>query len=367
MINAEKLLFTLKKKKINFFSGVPDSVLSPFINLLRLNKEKNIICANEGGAIALGLGYYLSTKKIPLVYFQNSGLSNAINPLVSVAHEKIYSLPLLLLIGWRGAPGIKDEPQHIVKGKITKKLLKLLKIKNIVINNEGDFKKVEELINYIKKKNKIGAILVKNNKIYCQKKYLKLNQSNNSLIKRRDAIKILLERISRKDKLISTTGYTSRELFQTRKQHNLKKGKDFYLAGGMGHASMVSLGVSLNNKNNVICLDGDGSLLMQLGSLISTGFKSSNNFKHILFNNGSHESVGNHLIDSQKVNLKYVVKSFGYRNYFICKNKKKFQGILDKFLKSSGPSFFEITIQQGTFEKLIRPANFKKILSNFLI
>jgi len=365
MINVNKLLFFLKKKKIKFFTGVPDSILKSFIKIL---KDKNhIIAANEGSAISIGIGNYLSTKKVPLIYMQNSGLGNAINPLISIAHKKVYSIPLLLMIGWRGAPSeLKDEPQHNLKGKITTRILKLLNIKYCILNNDSDFKKLDSLINFSFKKKTPVAFLIKNNKLLNKNSENKKKKKPIKGVLRSFVIQQLLKKIKKKSRIVSTTGFSSRELFQTRRNNNCKLGKDFYMVGGMGHCSSVSLGYSINSSSETICLDGDGSLIMHLGSLISTGYKSKKNFKHMLLNNSSHESVGNQKIDTQKIDFKNVVKSFGYKNYYFADNNKSFLKYLDFFLKSKGPSFFEVYIRSQSMNNLSRPQKLKKIKENFI-
>jgi phosphonopyruvate decarboxylase len=367
MIDAKNLLLFLKKNKIDFFTGVPDSVLKNFIYILDSNKKKieHIITANEGSAVALAAGNYLATKKLALVYMQNSGLGNAINPLISICHSKVYSIPLILMIGWRGSPKENDEPQHQLKGKITPSILKLLNIKFSVLNNFRDLKKIKNLINYSKYKKRPVAVLVKNNTLSLDSNFEKNNKSKNYLT-REAVINGLLNVIKKNIRIISTTGYTSRELFQIRKNKKYKNGKDFYMVGGMGHASMTTLGYSLSSKNQVICLDGDGSLIMHMGSLISTGLKSKSNFKHILLNNGSHESVGDQKIDTFKVNFKNISKSCGYKNYYLAKNNLSFNQNLKYFLKSKGPSFFEVKIISGSIKNLTRPKNLIKIKEDFI-
>ena len=183
MIIVENLLALLKKKQINFFAGVPDSVLKNFTNKLESNNKKNLILTNEGSAVATAIGYYLATQKIPCVYMQNSGLGNAINPLISIAHDKVYKIPMLLIVGWRGAPGLKDEPQHIVKGEITTKILKLCGIKHCTIQSENDFLKLKKLIDYSKKNKRIIACLIKNKTLKVKKKRIikKLKIKNNEI------------------------------------------------------------------------------------------------------------------------------------------------------------------------------------------
>jgi len=365
MFFAEDLLNKLKKNKIHFFAGVPDSVLKEFINILDFDSNvTHHTVASEGLGVSLGIGYYLSSRKLPLIYMQNSGLGNAINPLISIAHSKVYSIPIILLIGWRGSPGELDEPQHLLKGKITKNLLKLLNIKFLIINNIKDVAKISKLINYSKKNKSPVAFLVKNNFLSIKKKYLTINK--NSGINRYDFIKYFLKKIKKNTRIISTTGFTSRELYQIRKEENIYNGKDFYMVGGMGHSSMVALGCSLKNKNEVICLDGDGSLMMHMGSLISTGFKSSKNFKHILLNNYCHESVGGAKIDTDKINFEKIVKEFGYKKYFKIKNTNDIKRCVAKFLSSAGPSFLEVIINPGIQKNLARPKNLLEIKKNFI-
>jgi phosphonopyruvate decarboxylase len=376
MIDVNSLFFLLKKNKINFFCGVPDSVLKDFISILDSHKKeiKNIVAANEGSAVALAAGHYLATKKPALVYMQNSGLGNAINPLISICHPKVYSIPVILMIGWRGSTKEKDEPQHQLKGKITPEILKLLNIRFIVLNNLNDLKKIKNLINYSKYKKTPVAFLIKNHTLFLGNNYKKIYLENiykkdvksKYTLTREFLINKLLSKIKKKTRIISTTGYTSRELFQIRKDKKYKNGKDFYMVGGMGHSSMISLGYSLNSNNQIICLDGDGSFIMHMGSLISTGLKSKSNFKYILLNNGSHESVGDQKIDTLKIDFKSISKSFGYNNYYLAKNDINFDKKLDYFLKSRGPSFFEVRIKSESIKKLSRPKNLIRIKENFI-
>jgi phosphonopyruvate decarboxylase len=366
MIEVNKLFKFLNKNKIKFFSGVPDSILkNTKKNLEKKNKNEHIITANEGSAIASGIGYYLSTGKLPCIYMQNSGLGNAINPLISIAHKKVYSIPIFLLIGWRGAPNIKDEPQHTLKGAITLKLLKLLNIKYCILNQKKDFLKIKKLINYSKKNKVPVACLIKKNILTENEgnKYTKFFKSN---IQRHDFIKTLLKNIKPSTKIISTTGYTSRELYQLRKKYNLKNGSDFYMVGGMGHSSMVALGVSIHSKKQVICLDGDGSMIMHMGSLANIGNLANENYKHILLNNYSHESVGGQKTFSEKIKFNKIAKGSGYKKYYFLNNKQKMIKIIKKFLTSKGPSFLEVAIRCGSIDGLTRPKNLINIKKNFM-
>ncbi len=367
MIDSEKLLQILKKNKINFYTGVPDSTLKNFTFILDNEKRiKHYSVYNEGSAVSLAIGNYLDTKTLPCVYMQNSGLSNAINPLISIAHKKVYSIPCLLLIGWRGSPYLKsDEPQHNVKGKITRDILKLLNIKFIILRNKKDFFKLNKLIKFAKKEKKTVACLIENTTL---KPTLEKKKYSNNFFKitRQQVLEELLKLIKKKTRLISTTGFTSREIFQIRKEKQYSKGKDFYMVGGMGHTGMVSLGVSFKNKNQVVCIDGDGSLLMHLGSLRSQGIYGGKNFKHILLNNCCHESVGGQTTFTEKTNFPKLSKLLGYKYISEIKSIKYLRKNLKKFLNSKGPSFLEIKIRKGTLRNLIRPDNLKKIKENFI-
>ena len=368
MIYAEDLLRTLKKNKVNFYTGVPDSVLKHFINLLeKLGHKKHIGTFNEGSAVSLAIGNYLSTQKIPCVYLQNSGLGNAINPLISIAHSKVYSIPLLLIIGWRGSPFVNsDEPQHNEKGKITRQLLKLVGIRYIIIRSNKDLKKIKKLLNFSIKNLKPVSILIEKN-ILTKKKVRPLKVKKQNGINRSIFITSLLKLIKNNTKIVSTTGYTSRELNQIREQKKLNKGKDFYMVGGMGHSLMVSLGKSLGKKENVICLDGDGSILMHLGSLRTSGLFGRKNLKHIIFNNSCHESVGGQPTYSEDLDFVKISKTFGYKNAYKINNYKNLNKNILRFLKSPGPSLLEIITKKESMKNLKRPKNFNKIKNLFMV
>ena len=365
MISSKDIINNFKKKKINFFTGVPDSVLKDLTGLFDANRNiKHIVAVNEGSAISIATGYHLSSKKIPCVYLQNSGLSNAINPIISIAHKKVYSIPMVLIIGWRGSPNKKDEPQHNVKGKITKKLLTLLNIKHCILRKKNDINKLNNLITYSSKNNTPVACLIEKDTIFPKIKVKKSNKLKNFY--RKDFIFSLLKNIKKNTKIISTTGYTSRELKQIRDEKNISTGEDFYMVGGMGHSLMVAFGFSINSKKNVICLDGDGSLLMHLGSLRTLGKLGNKNIKHILLNNNSHESVGGQPTLASGINFKSLIKSLGYKKYYKISNKENLSKNIKKFLNSKGPSFLEVIISNGTINKLSRPRNLIKIKKNFM-
>ena len=367
MIDTIKLVKLLYKKDIKFFCGVPDSCLNEFLNEIRKNKEiKNVVTANEGSAISLGMGYYLTKKKLPCIYLQNSGIGNAADPLINLGNKEVYKIPMILLIGWRGAPHIKDEPQHYIIGKIILKILKLFQIKYVVMQNNADLLKASRLINFSKKKSRCVALIIK-------PKILSKSISNNlkkkyqkEKILRKDVIVSLLKHVSKNTKIISSVGFNSRELYQIRSEKNYKNGKDFLMVGAMGHTSMVSIAVSRFSKENVICLDGDGSFIMHLGALIMVGNDQRRNFKYILIDNKAHESVGYQPIAFKNLNINKLSKAIGFKNFFYTSKISKLDILMKKFINSNGPSFYHINIKYGTLHNLIRPRKFNEIKKNFM-
>ncbi len=366
MVLVENLLKVLKKSKINFYTGVPDSILKDFSSKIEsLSKKKHVIATSEGAAISLGIGYYLSTKKLPCIYLQNSGLGNAINPLISIASKEVYSIPLLLLIGWRGSPKKADEPQHKAKGKITKALLNLLKIKFCILRQEKDLIKVKKLINGATKNKNIVACLIEKETL--KNNYNKINKKfSKSSIYRYDFIREFIKNVPAKCKIISTTGYTSRELMQLRKENKKNRGKDFYMVGGMGHSASVASGYALNSNKEVFCLDGDGSVLMHLGAMRTIGFLKNKNYKHVILNNNSHESVGGQPTNADGINFKKLIYSVGYKNYFKINSKNNIKITIKKFINSKGPSLLEVKIVNGSLKNLLRPKNLLSIKEKFM-
>ena len=361
---VDNLIKILKKNKINFFTGVPDSVLKPLsLKLSNLGKKNHIITANEGGSVSLATGYFLATKKIALVYLQNSGLGNIVNPITSMIHKNVYGIPMLLFIGWRGAPKIKDEIQHNVQGKITLKQLKLLDIPYKIFNKKNYQKQLGGLIKISKNFNKPVALIFKREDLNTSKSKKKQVIKSKAIF-RPDFISALLSEC-KNSRIIATTGFTSRELFQLRKKFRSSASKDFYMVGAMGHSIMVALGYSLNTKRNVICLDGDGSFLMHLGSSTISANYSEKNFKYILLNNGCHESVGGQPTSIQKINIKKFAKSIGYKNYYFLNKKNLIQKVVKKFLKKNGPSFLNVEIRNGTLDSLDRIKDLAVIKKNF--
>jgi phosphonopyruvate decarboxylase len=365
MIKVKSLINILKQNKSDFFTGVPDSVLKELsFELQNKTKKNHIIASNEGSAISIGIGHYLSTKKIPTIYMQNSGLSNALNPLISIAHPKVYSIPLILIIGWRGSPRIKDEPQHNVKGKITENLLKLLNIKYTIVRNDKDLRKFDKQIKDAKKNNSIVACLIEQGTLEKNKK--KIKQKDFFKLDKETFFKTLLEITDNKSKIISSTGYNSREMMYIRQKYQLRKSQDFYMVGGMGHTASVALGYSLSSKKKMICIDGDGSFLMHLGSIKTAGTFASKNFKYILLNNNTHDSVGGQNTYANEINFEKLSNSLGFKKYYSIKDNQNLKKTLKQFLFGNSLNFLEVKVSNSKIKNLPRPKNLIKIKNQFM-
>ena len=365
MIKVNSLIDLLKKNNSNFYTGVPDSILKELsYSLQKKGKKNHIIATSEGSAVSLGIGHYLSTKKVPCVYMQNSGLSNALNPLISIAHKKVYSIPLILIIGWRGSPKIKDEPQHNVKGKITESILKLLNIKYTIIRTNGDLKEFDKRIKIAKKNKTIVACLIEQGTLEKKKNLVKKNdfyKLNKELF-----LKTLLHTIEKNTKIISSTGYNSRELMYLRDKYKIKNSSDFYMVGGMGHTSSVALGYSLFSKKKTICIDGDGSFLMHLGSIKTVGTFANTNLKYILLNNNSHDSVGGQNTHINDIDLEKLSKSLGFKKFFSINDDKNMKKKIQNFLKGNSLNFLEVKVSNSKIKKLPRPTDLIKIKKIFM-
>ncbi len=343
---------TLKDFGINFFTGVPDSLLKNFISYLaeNISSKNHTVSSNEGSAIGLAIGHYLSTKEIPLIYMQNSGLGNAINPIVSLADKDVYSIPMVLLIGWRGDPSNKDEPQHLKQGKVTISLLKTLKIPYIIINNKTKKKEINSILTKSKKMSRPVAIVVKKDTFesYSLQKELPFKKFECT---REEAIKKIVNVISKDDIIISTTGMASRELEELKSSN-----PQFFSIGGMGHASQIALGIAMNKPSKrIICIDGDGAILMHLGSLANIGVSKLNNFNHILLNNGAHSSVGNQPTVGFEIDFCKIANSCQYKKVNKTEKKNNISSLLKENIDHIGTSFLEIKVNTKYRKNLGRP------------
>jgi phosphonopyruvate decarboxylase len=354
-----KLFIKILNKYSNFITGVPDSLLKNLLSEIDGNfRGKHIISTNEGSSIGLAIGSYLSSRKPSVVYMQNAGLGNAINPLISLADKNVYSIPMVLIIGWRGevlsnAKQIKDEPQHVSQGKNTINLIKNLNISYKIIS--GKTKNIEYVLKtlFLKslKINKPCALVVRKNTF--KKLFSKKTQKKKFVLSREKAIEKIITSIPKNSIVVSTTGMISRELNEIRHKFS-QKNIDFFVVGGMGHANQIATGIAANlPKKRIVCLDGDGSLLMHLGSMvISSKYK---NMLHILLNNKSHDSVGGQPTPVDKVNFSDLAKSCGYE---ISRDKVSFDKIsktIKDCINKRKSSFIEIVCDKGHRNNLSRP------------
>ncbi len=355
MIDVSDFVDYLDSIGIDFFCGVPDSQLSPFCDYIEENCN-NTIAANEGNAVGIASGYHLSSSKIPLVYLQNSGLGNIVNPVTSLTHKKVYSIPIVYVIGWRGQPGVHDEPQHIKQGAITLDLLELLDIDYIVINKETSFDELKSIFenDFLEKLSSGNSVAIVVSKGAFEE--YRIEKSNENTLSRENAIKTIVDYLSEDDMIVSTTGKSSRELFEYREAKNQGHGNDFLTVGSMGHSSSIALGIALTIKDKrIICFDGDGAILMHMGSLALSGNKRASNFYHIMFNNSAHESVGGLPTVMSDICISDVVLACGYNNVYNASNIDELNEVLPKFLQDNGPVFLNIDVSIGSRKDLGRP------------
>jgi len=358
MINPSFLYEKLFQKGTDFFSGVPDSLLKSFCAYItdHVKGENHIIAANEGAAIGLASGYHLATGKIPLVYMQNSGIGNAVNPLLSLADGEVYQIPIILLIGWRGEPNVKDEPQHIKQGKITLLLLEAMGIPyTVMADNETELEKqIEFMYDHFSKNSSPYALVVRKD-TFCSYKLKNISDTKEYLpLTRERAIEEILYHSKEEEIYISTTGMASRELYELREKLGQRHNHDFLTVGSMGHASQIALGIALQKPEiPITCLDGDGAVLMHLGSLAIIGNRKPRNFRHIVLNNGAHDSVGGQPTVGLETNIVAIANACGYETAFSARTLEELRFAL-KELKNY-PILIEVRICKGAREDLGRP------------
>lgn len=312
MIDPEKFYRCLIQNQFDFFTGVPDSLLKELCLCIKdlSDKEKHIMAANEGNAVALACGYHIATGNYGVVYMQNSGLGNAINPLLSLADEKVYEIPMLLIIGYRGEPGRKDEPQHKKQGELTLPLLHTLGIEYLLLDENYETQ-ITYCRKYVKEQKKSIALVVKKDTFSGYGK--EIDNQNQNPVTREEALEAVVQTIGSEEFLVATTGKCSREIYEIRESRGMPHANDFLTVGSMGHASSLALGISLFTENNIYCIDGDGALLMHMGGLAEAVQNAKENFKYILMNNGCHESVGKQPTIACQLDLEKILEGFGFR------------------------------------------------------
>lgn len=348
MLQANDFLDALKKHGIDFFCGVPDSLLKDFCACLTENTlpQQHIIAANEGNAVGIAAGYHLATGKIAVVYLQNSGLGNVVNPLLSLLDEKIYNIPVLFIIGWRGEPGRQDEPQHITQGALTLPLLETMGVEYAILE---DLKQIPNALSYMQKTQKPFAWVVKKNTFA---PYKKATMPQKYTLSREAALQKIMALINEKDVVISTTGMISRQWYENRKSHE----KDFLVVGSMGHASSIALGVALEKPNRrVFVLDGDGAFLMHQGAAAVIAACKLPNFKHVVLDNEAHDSVGGQPTVSNIASIDEIARAAGYAHVYKATTLDEMVSAWQEFYHSKSTTLFLIKVARGARKDLGRP------------
>lgn len=358
MVSPELFIETLRANGVNFFAGVPDSLLKNVCAYITDNSDSahNIIAANEGAAVGIAAGHYLATGEVPVVYMQNSGIGNAVNPLMSLTDEKVYSIPVLLIIGWRGEPGVHDEPQHVKQGEVTLPLLDAMQIPYTILPDEDTetLTAVQTTINDCKKQSKPYAIVIRKNTFGKYK--LQKEAVNDYPLSREEALTQLVKALDSGSMIVSTTGKLSRELFELRETLCQGHGNDFLTVGSMGHSSSIALGIALEKPDRkIFCFDGDGAFFMHMGAITNIGALAPKNFVHVVFNNGAHESVGGQPTLGFAVDICAVARACGYKEAITVSTSEEFD-VLPKCINSlEGPVLIELRVRIDSRENLGRP------------
>lgn len=355
-MRAEKLLEIINSE---FYAGVPDSQLKALCNCLMgkygIDPRHHVIAANEGNCTALVAGYHLATGKIPVVYMQNSGEGNIINPVASLLNDKVYAIPVVFIVGWRGEPGIHDEPQHIFQGEITIKLLEDMEIKTFIITKDTTDEEVVYAMDEFRKFLSLGkcvAFVIGKDALSTE---THVEYKNDNVMVREEIIQHIVK-FSGEDLVISTTGKASRELFETRVANKQSHEYDFLTVGSMGHSSSIALGIAINKPQTKIwCIDGDGAVLMHMGSMAVIGANAPKNMIHIIINNGAHETVGGMPTVACKIDLVTIAKACGY-SYAVCVDSfKDLDRELENAKNRDALSLIEVKCSIGARNNLGRP------------
>jgi len=343
----------------DFYTGVPDSQLKALCNYLMdrygIDPKHHVIAANEGNCTALAAGYHLATGKVPVVYMQNSGEGNIINPVASLLNDKVYAIPMIFIVGWRGEPGIHDEPQHIYQGEVTVKLLEDMDIATFVIGQDTTDDEVAEKMKEFRtvlSNGKDVAFVIRKGALTDSPK---IEYKNNNVMVREEIIRHIVA-VSGEDPIVSTTGKASRELFETRVANGQSHKYDFLTVGSMGHSSSIALGVALNKPNTrVWCVDGDGAVLMHMGSMAVLGANKPSNMVHVVINNGAHETVGGMPTVAGSIDLVAIAKACGYPNAICVDNFDDLDKELEVAKNRTELSLIEVKCSIGAREDLGRP------------
>ncbi|MCI9471236.1 MAG: phosphonopyruvate decarboxylase [Lachnospiraceae bacterium] len=343
----------------DFYTGVPDSQLKALcdhlMNKYGIDPHHHMIAVNEGNCTALAAGYHLATGKVPVVYMQNSGEGNIINPVASLLNDKVYAIPVVFIIGWRGEPGIHDEPQHIYQGEVTIKLLEDMDIKSFIIDKKTT---EDEVVDVMEKFKKILAVGKDVAFVICKDALQydgKVVYENDNTMTREEIIQHIVD-VSGEDLIVSTTGKTSRELFETRVANRQSHKYDFLTVGSMGHSSSIALGIALNKPvQKIWCIDGDGAVLMHMGAMALIGTTRPTNFVHVIINNGAHETVGGMPTVAGEIDLVAIARACGYPNAVSVDDLDTLDKELEAAKSRNALSLIEVKCAIGARDNLGRP------------
>jgi phosphonopyruvate decarboxylase len=360
MLPCHEFFSALRHEGIGFFAGVPDSLLKDICAFIsdHAPTADHVIAANEGAALALAAGHYLATSQPGLVYLQNSGLGNLVNPLTSLMDPEVYAIPALLLIGWRGEPGVHDEPQHRMQGRTMLATLDALEIEHALLpdNPTQALDTLAAAVAATKAAQRPFALIVRKGTFEAYK--LKKKAADTHTLRREDALKLVLDSLKDDEVVVSTTGMTSREVFEYRETTGGGHARDFLTVGCMGHASQIALGIAIAKPGrHVYCLDGDGAVLMHMGSLAVIGSSVCENFRHIVVNNGAHDSVGGQPTVGFTVDLPAIARACGYRWVRTISSPMEIPAVLGEFKSAAGPALLEIRVNKGSRSNLGRPTS----------
>ena len=350
MVNQKELFEALQTMGVDFFTGVPDSLLNDFCLYMTHNMtaEQHVMAANEGNAIAIAAGHYMATGKLPLVYMQNSGIGNATNPLLSLTHECVYGIPMLLVIGWRGDPAISDHAQHKKQGELTPVLMKDMDIPYEILDDENTV--IEKFCKAADKAREISSpvALIAKKAILTQKEK-KQQYPESSLMNREEAISVVMDIFGEDSIYLGTTGRATREVHEQLKQHGIGVGHEWQNVGSMGHVSSVGLGIALACPNKrVVVFDGDAAAVMHMGALATNGRYHADNLIHIVLNNGVNESVGGQPSSGQLINLTMIAKACGYETPITFVDSRfALQDALKRFETEKKMAFVDVHVRQG--------------------
>lgn len=348
----------LSEAGITQYVGVPDSLLKSLALAIDSHPSANrhVVAANEGAAIGFAVGVYLESSKPAAVYLQNSGLGNALNPLTALAHREVYGTPMVLVIGWRGEPGKPDEPQHMVQGRITRELLDIVGVPFVVLSDDENTARgqVRELIHSMEVSPGPVAIIVPAGAF--GQRAVRESMQTKLTMTRQEALSEVISVIPPGDRVIATTGMIGRELWEIRKEAGEPMENDFLVVGGMGHASAIAHGVGAADPGRTVwCLDGDGSVLMHLGSLAVIGHYQPRNLKHLIFNNYAHDSVGGQPTAALSVDFEGLSRAITYTWAGSTSKRDEVAGLVRHLSVVKGPVIAELQIMKGARADLGRP------------